>query len=103
MKSLEIDWNQGYGAIWSDNCGFNFDSIGQEQISRDDCVAHCIDTPDCTQFTYFDGWCYKKSGAVEKSNAFIKPGVFCGIINIDRSNISLGDVVGYYNLKLNII
>ena len=55
--------------------------MGREQSKVEECGGKCRATSGCTHFTFLDGWCYKKSGSVSKSDAFAKKGVLCGILD----------------------
>ena len=76
-----INWARGYKAIWSKSCDFNGNNIVRKKSKAKDCEFTCRLTSGCTHYSWFDGWCYAKTGLVKKNDAVVKSGMVCGILD----------------------
>ncbi|KAJ3270149.1 hypothetical protein HDV01_007697 [Terramyces sp. JEL0728] len=76
-----IDWNRDQNGDWASNCDFPGNDISWQQTEGPQCSAYCRSVPGCTQYSYYQGWCYAKSGGLGRNNAIDKQDVTCGINN----------------------
>ncbi|KAJ3309598.1 Chitinase 1 [Boothiomyces sp. JEL0838] len=76
-----IDWNRDQNGDWAADCDFPGNDIANKQTDGPSCSAFCRSVSGCTQYAYYQGVCYAKSGSLGRNNAVYKQGVICGINN----------------------
>ncbi|KAJ3316997.1 hypothetical protein HDV06_002213 [Boothiomyces sp. JEL0866] len=81
IASAQIQWNRDQNGDWASDCDFPGNDISWQQTQGPDCSAYCRSVSGCTQYSYYQGWCYAKSGGLGRGNAVVKAGVTCGINN----------------------
>ncbi|CAF1292597.1 unnamed protein product [Rotaria sordida] len=78
-----IQWTEDN---WAFGCDFVGNDLSNVQIRGEDCGLKCVQTQDCTHFTWTqwnDGTCWLKKGSVSKNNAVSTDdkNMVCGIID----------------------
>ncbi|KAJ3320206.1 hypothetical protein HDV06_005450 [Boothiomyces sp. JEL0866] len=81
-----INWNRDQNGDWASDCDFPGNDIANQQTDGPSCSAFCRSVSGCTQYAYFQGVCYAKSGNLGRNDAVYKQGVTCGINNPPGNN-----------------
>lgn len=81
-----FNWQKNDQDEWAINCDFRGDDYGKAAIKGEDCIRSCHQKLGCTHFTWHGGWCYFKTGQVNKNDAIWKPFSACGVINKTKIN-----------------
>ncbi|KAJ3267893.1 hypothetical protein HDV01_003797 [Terramyces sp. JEL0728] len=81
-----IDWQHDQNGDWAHDCDFSGNDISNKPTTGELCSAYCRSVSGCTQYSFFNGVCYAKSGNLGRNNAVGKSGVVCGINNPPSSN-----------------
>ncbi|KAJ3268154.1 hypothetical protein HDV01_003367, partial [Terramyces sp. JEL0728] len=96
-----IDWNRDQNGDWASNCDFPGNDISWQQTEGPQCSAYCRSVSGCTQYSYYQGVCYAKSGGLGRANAVYKQDVTCGINNPPQGNPD-GDIGNAVQLMNNL-